>query len=397
MADTAGAGARDASIRLDRKPRPSKVALIHGIVARDDAVSAAVLDTCRALGADDAFRVRLLCSGTDHPEIPGHIVRDLDELLFHPDYLDADVLIWHFGGSCELFNAVSIGNGRAPRIVSFHGVTPKAFAPRASWPAVERSLEQCHLLRDAEEVWAVGGINAEAARSFGVEPARIQELPPIVDGGTLGRPSDKARDRITILSVGSLVEARGTLELLSALDGLRGLGSVPLRLELVANVESSDPDYVKKVRSFIEAAGLGGIVTIHGSLDDASLARLHGEAHILAIPFHHESTGRQVLEALRAGCIPLGYAAGNLPVMANGLGRLVPTGDVARLEAALRDLVKSLPAALRDPGADRLRLDRGKLSLCSLEKEMAGQVERFAFDRISAEMRARVRQVSGAP
>ena len=45
-----------------------------------------------------------------------------------------------------------------------------------------------------------------------------------------------------------------------------------------------------------------------------------------------------MIEGLRAGCIPIGYASYNLPYIANKLGRMVPTGNVAALTAALDEV-----------------------------------------------------------
>ena len=72
-----------------------------------------------------------------------------------------------------------------------------------------------------------------------------------------------------------------------------------------------------------------------GTVDDATWEQLYRRAHILAIPSYHEGFCKPVIEGLRAGCIPVGYASYNLPEIANGLGRMVPTGDVAALTEAL--------------------------------------------------------------
>ncbi|GEP01876.1 glycosyltransferase [Methylobacterium haplocladii] len=397
MADSLDAGTRDeeaGSISPARIALPPKVALINSIVARNDAISASAIDTYRALTANDAYRVSLFCYRNDYPEIPSHIVSSVNDLLFHRDYLDADILLWHFGITYDLFNAVMVGNGRARRVVCFHNVTPREFVPQRSWATIDKSLAQCHLLRDAEEVWAVSGVNAEVAREFGVEADRIRDMPLVVESGPLKRPSDKTKDLITILFVGRFVRAKGVLELLQAVEGLLDVGGVPFRLELAGNIDFSDPDYVKQVRAFIEGKGLGEIVTMHGTVDDDTLARLYAEAHILAIPSYHEGFCKPVVEALRAGCIPVGYAAYNLPYVANGFGRLVPPGDVTSLEAALRDLIRALPGALESPHASCLRLDRGTISLTSLARQIQNYTAQFAAARIGLDMRGRLKHIT---
>src|SRR5208282_2830358 len=111
-----------------RKPCSTKrIALINSIIARNDAVSASVRDTYHILACDPALRVSVFANRNDFPDVPCHIVSGTAELLVHPEYLDADLIIWHSGTYYELFNAALIGNGKARQIVRYHNTTPKQF------------------------------------------------------------------------------------------------------------------------------------------------------------------------------------------------------------------------------------------------------------------------------
>lgn len=382
------ANAQDPSSRPGRRPR---IALVNSIVARNDAISASVIDTYQALTKDDAFDVSLFCYRNDYPDLPSHTVSGVNDLLYDRRYLEADLLLWHFGVTYGLFDATVVGNGRAPRVVRFHNVTPKKFVPERFGAMIDRSLKHCHLMRCVEEVWADSTVNAEGARALGVDPRRIHDMPLVVETGRLRKPSSKAPGLVTILFVGRFVPSKGVLDLLSAVRNLHRQGStVPFRVDLVGNLDFSDPDYVAEVRAFLDQEAMAGVVTMHGTVDDATLADLYADAHILAIPSYHEGFCKPVVEALRAGCVPVGYSAFNVPHVVNGFGRLVPAGDVEALSSVLRDLIEALPKALASPRAALLPLDMGLVSVEALAGNVERYVARFGAERIGRAMRKRV-------
>src|SRR5208282_1283199 len=284
----------------------------------------------------------------DFPDVPCHIVSGTAELLVHPEYLDADLIIWHSGTYYELFNAALIGNGKARQIVRYHNTTPKQFLPESFWPDVERALHQRHHLRYVDGVWNDSLVNAEVAQAVGVAKDRNCVIPIPVDAPALSTLAEKARSPIDVLFVGRFVKSKGVSELIEALAALPR-DRTPFRLTLVGNMEYSDRSYVDKLRNQIAACGLSRDVAWLGTVDDATLEELYRRAHILAIPSYHEGFCKPVIEGLRAGCIPVGYASDNLPYIANKLGRMVQTGDVAALTAALGEILKSLPGALAEP------------------------------------------------
>jgi glycosyltransferase involved in cell wall biosynthesis len=66
------------------------------------------------------------------------------------------------------------------------------------------------------------------------------------------------------------------------------------------------------------------------------MAELYARSDVLVIPSHHEGYCVPVIEAYGFGRFVVSYDAGNLPTIVGGLGTVVPTGDVAALEAAIR-------------------------------------------------------------
>lgn len=384
------------SLPIIREPRSTKrVALINSIIARNDAVSASVRDTYHMLASDPALRVAVFTYRNDFPDVPCHIVSDTAELLLHPDYLDADLIIWHVGAYYELFNAALIGDGKARQAVVYHNTTPKQFLPESYWPDVDRALHQRHHLRYVDEVWNVSVVNAEVAQAVGVAKDRNRVIPFPVDTPALSTLAEKARSPIDILFVGRFVKSKGVSELIEALAGLRR-DRTPLRLTLVGNMEYSDPSYVNKLRDQIATCDLSQDVVWLGTVDDATLENLYRRAHILAIPSYHEGFCKPVIEGLRAGCIPIGYASYNLPYIANKLGRMVPTGNVAALTAALDEVMQSLPGALAAPQQPSLPLDRGKLSVAEFDRASRDYVQRFTRAQVSSEMLSRVYELLNA-
>jgi glycogen synthase len=367
-----------------------RIVVINSILARDDAVSASVRDTYHMLASDPTLRVSVFAHRNDFCDVPCHIVEDTAQLLLHPDYLGADLIIWHSGMYYELFNAALIGNGKARQVVIYHNTTPKQYLPESAWPVIERSLHQCYHLRYVDEVWNVSVVNAEVARAIGVAEDRIHVIPIPVDAPALSALVEKGSSFFDILFVGRFVAAKGVLDLIDAVARLPRQGLTPVRLTLAGNMEYSDPNYVDELRNKIVAVGLSQAVRWLAAVDDATREQLYRRAHILAIPSYHEGFCKPVIEGLRAGCIPIGYASYNLPEIANGLGRMVPTGNVQALTDALDEILKSLAAALAEPEEPWLPLDRGKLSVAEFDNSAHDYILRFARTQVGSEMLSRV-------
>ena len=111
---------------------------------------------------------------------------------------------------------------------------------------------------------------------------------------------------------------------------------------------------------------------------------LYYASHILAVPSYHEGFCKPVIEGLRSGCVPVGYAGSNIPAITGGLGRLVAEGDSAGLGDALRDVA----GAIRTGGA--IPLDSGRYTAAAFDAAAKQYVQAFEYDGLARETVARV-------
>jgi glycosyltransferase involved in cell wall biosynthesis len=116
-----------------------------------------------------------------------------------------------------------------------------------------------------------------------------------------------------------------------------------------------------------------------GYLSEAEVDRAHGNATLALFPYRPEiDQSGSLLRALGAGVPAVVYDVGGLaePVLSYGAGRVVPSGDVAAMAAAVRELLANprALAAARD-GARRAReeltWDRAAQAHLDLYRELA--------------------------
>jgi glycosyltransferase involved in cell wall biosynthesis len=370
--------------------RPPLIAIVSEPVVRYDAVAAAVADTWRFLVGDSRWRVCLLATVNELPGLPARTVSGLPELLIDRHFLAADLLIYHFGMWNSVYDALLVGNGHARQAVFFHNVTPAELVASNMRPEIERSFRQLNNLRRAERIWPVSETNADLLRQLDFDAGRIEVIPLAVGEPALARLGDKPASPIEILFLGRIAPSKGVRDLVAAIARMRDRGGLPpLRLRIVGNLHASDPEYGDAVLRGITEGGLTKSVDFVGTVDDATRDRLLREAHILAIPSYHEGFCKPVIEALRAGCIPVGYAAHNLRYIADGLCRMVPPGDVGALADALAETILDAGAAIRDGNA-RLRLDRARLTASEFAQEAERHVDQFRPERVAALIRQHV-------
>lgn len=370
-----------------------RIALINSIVEYRDAISANVADhalALRMLGYD----VSVFSYNCDY-DLDYIKINDLKDLLLHKNYLNADVLIWHFGIYYQLFDAIQIGNGRAPRVVCFHNVTPPEFVPEANRRTIEISLRQAYLMRYADEVWADSDINAQAAREIDVLPERVITVPLIVNDPAPILLSGKAIEPIELVYVGRFTKAKGVAELLEAICIMPREQQKLLSVTLAGNVAFSDPVYVKHLKSLLDDERIQASIRLVESPDDDELFALYAKAHILAIPSYHEGFCKPVIEGLRSGCIPLGYRSYNLPFVANGLGRMVSPGDIPALASACSELIAALRSKEGDGSRSPLPLDRGLTTIIDFDRLASQHIGKFEATQVRSLIAARAARLIG--
>jgi glycosyltransferase involved in cell wall biosynthesis len=374
-------------------PAPLKVVLVAPLIARYEATSATIYQTYRVLAAQPDIEVMALTWRSDFPDVRTRMVGDVADLLLDEDFLAADVIHYNFGIYISLFDAILVGNGRARQIVRFHNITPKCFMSRKDHQIIDRSFRQLENLKCADEIWADSAINAEELCARAFDPAKIHVVPLAVDSPALALLGEKQNSVIELLFVGRIVPSKGVLDMVQAIQQMHKRTSISFRLRIVGNREWSDSAYLTQVESLIADGRLSDRIEILGTVDDARLEHLYHQAHVFVIPSYHEGFCKPVVEALRAGCVPVGYAAYNLPYIAGGFGRMVPVGNIELLATALIEVIEGIGRGLRRVETCELPLDRGLLSLAAFDAATKAYVKGFSLSRFDQTVVARVRQV----
>jgi len=363
--------------------RRLRIAVVASIIARYDAISMAVRDTVRAFREAGGFEVSVFTARNDFPELGAHQVQDAKALEAHGAYHAADLRIFIFGVFHPLFDAVALSNGRARQIVQFHNVTPPELVAPEQRALIEQSLAQLDAFRSVDLFWAVSPTNADALAARGIDRAKVQVIPLAVDRPAAAALAAKPMPPVRLLFIGRLVRAKGVLDLIEAIDLARRRTTIPFQLDIAGNEEYSDAGYVAEVKAAAAKHGVSAFVRFLGAVEDEQLDSLFHAAHLVVIPSYHEGFCRPVIEGLRAGCVPVGYAAHNLPSIAHGLGRMVAAGDRGALATALIELFAALT---RGRGRLRLPLDGGLLEPAAFDAAAQAYVEDFAFERVAARM-----------
>jgi glycosyltransferase involved in cell wall biosynthesis len=369
--------------------RPICVAIVAPIVARYDAISAAARDTFHALNAAPGLDVTVLTYRNDDPSVRARSVSCVSALMLDPAFLGADVIIYEYGVYCPLFDAMIVGNGKARQVVHFHNITPPEFMAAEARPSIERAFRQLHNLKYVDEIWADSQVNADALEVRGIDAARIRVIPLGVEFPTIHGLQGKRVLPVEVLFVGRIVASKGVLDLVQAVAQVRQVCKAPFHVRIAGNLEFSNPAYLGAVKNAIDTLGLHQVVEFVGTVEDGDLQRLYHNAHVFAIPSYHEGFCKTVIEALRAGCVPIGYAAYNLPHVICGLGRVVPPGNIARLASSLTDVIEAIANCKVLPDA-ALPLDIGQLQMDQFDARAKAYVEQFSLARVASIINSRI-------
>jgi glycosyltransferase involved in cell wall biosynthesis len=368
------------------------VAVVAPVMARYDAISLSARDTVRALAVDPRFEVQYCGTVCDFEGVAHRYCGDSSQLLLDPFYQGADAAIFHFGIYHDLFHALMAGGPRI-RIVRFHNVTPARFVSAADVPLIEKSLRQIAILRVADEIWADSSVNAQELLDRGFDRDRLRIMPLVVEDPEMNDLAAKKQVPIEALYIGRIVPSKGLHDLISAIakTGLRQCG---FRVTIAGNTAWSDDNYIKRLRDLIRKLNVSDMVRFVGTISDLERERLLHGAHIVAIPSYHEGFCRPVVEGLRAGCVPVVYDGYNLPHIVAGLGRVVPTGDIIGLAAAMVELVRAFPLALEMPTARVLPLDRGLTSALEFSELANQHLASFTPEAVNSNIRNRLLELA---
>jgi glycosyltransferase involved in cell wall biosynthesis len=360
---------------------PVRVAVIADGTYRYDAISDALVDGCRFLTDGTGWQTHVFAIDDERKDWPVTRIQ-LPKLLLDPRFFEADLILYHWGIWSPIFDAMLAAGAHQRQAVVFHNVTPAELMPERDRYLIDRSLVQIHNLARADRLWPVSRTNAEYLESLGFDRARIAVIPLAVDRPGIAHLADKPPEPIELVFLGRIVPHKGILDLIEAIARLTRRNLPEFRLHIVGNLMGSDAECARRVQRQIAERDLARIVHFVGTVDDPARDRLLQAAHILAIPSYHEGFCKPAIEALRAGAIPVGYAAHNLRYIADGLCRMVPPGDVAALTEALAETILDAGPAIRDPSA-RLRLDRGLMTAAEFTAAARSHVDQFRRDRIA--------------
>jgi glycosyltransferase involved in cell wall biosynthesis len=362
-----------------------KVSLVNGICVRHDAISEVVRGTALALAGTPGIETRLFTYTSDYTDIDVQRVSSCTDILLDRFFNESDVILYHFGIYCELFNALLLGNGRAPQVVRYHNVTPKEFLEPGQHLLLNKSLAQIANMESATRIWADSKFNKQHLVEYGIKACKIDVSPlyvkshfKVVQSGT------KPIDAVHILYVGRFVRSKGLLDLVEAVTAVQAQTEVNFHVDMVGNLSFSDPTYLASVRASITRNGLDKVVHIHSNLDDHALWERFQKSHIFVMPSYHEGFCIPVIEALRAQCLPITYNSGNLPDIVQELGEIVETGDIGALSEHLLRHVRFFGEQNRYPEPDAIvALQQGRLSLQDLRERMGRRARSFSYEAFS--------------
>ena len=195
--------------------------------------------------------------------------------------------------------------------------------------------------------WAADSLRED----YGVPGEKIRVIPPGVDVSVFAPPAARERQGpIRLLFVGGDLERKGGLDLLQALEGLRG----QVELDMVT---SANPDTSHR----------GVKVRIHRGLRPQSpeLVRLFLEADLFVLPARGDCLPQAIAEAMASG----------LPVVSTPVGaitELVRDGETGLLvpPGAPDSLAQAIAALIADP-ARRAAMGRAGLELARRDHDMA--------------------------
>lgn len=315
-----------------------RVAIISGIRVRHDAISNIICHQRRTL-ADAGYDVSVLVHHHDDEGFDWEsTVATSWELLRHPAYLDADLVIFHFGIYYELFNALALDHPRhARRVVHFHNVTPPELLHGKTKRSAQDGLIQLAIAERADAVWSDSLHNTEVLGDYTeIDRSAVVDMAPSVPDIRERPHDDSPHDGpVRLIAVGRFVAAKGLSDLVAALASVDPEVRSRLRLTLAGSIANSDDAYLHQLGQEIAAAGLADLIDIVPDPPDEELVDLLWRADVFVSSSHHEGFCVPAIEALAAGCRSVVTDAGALPDTVGACGVVVPAHDPAALAAAI--------------------------------------------------------------
>ena len=348
---------------LHSPAKPFCVALYNGIFVSADAISTSVrykLELVRRLAAGGIpIHATVFAQSTD---IADHDVKEMSSvhrLWQSAEFHEADFHLFEFGVYYDLFDAVFLLGDTAIAAGVYHNVTPPSLAETLVMRTVlERSLSQRrHFLR-FQRIICDSEFNRDDLETIGVPRAdcTIVHLPAAVTPVPRIRPT---RVTVRVLFVGRFVAAKGFFDLIRAIE--RVVQRVPdVVLTLAGNPQLSSSESMAELYRLVD--GIGSTTRIVAAPSPDELATLYANSDVMVMPSYHEGFCLPVVEALAAGCHVIAYDSGNLPTIVDGVGTLVPCGNVEALADAISAFALCVQRSRREGAELKIPINGGLLN-----------------------------------
>lgn len=141
--------------------------------------------------------------------------------------------------------------------------------------------------------------------------------------------SKKHSEFVDVIFVGRLEKRKGVDIAVDVFEQLLKANTF-IRIQLAGDINSTDEVGAKALEKArrLESKNPSRFRVL-GYIDDKQLTSLYENSHILLAPSRYESFGLIYIEAMRAGCIPIGLAVGGVPevIEHNVNGFIMPSDD----------------------------------------------------------------------
>jgi glycosyltransferase involved in cell wall biosynthesis len=373
---------------------PLRIAMVTSILAKYDAISNDVVRTSRFLQATPDWEVSILTGHNEFENVNVSLVERASDLLIAPAFVRADVVIYHFGIFYQQFDAILMGNGRAKQAVVFHNITPVEFVSPGSRGTIERSFAQLANIHAADAIWPDSRENEQMLLDHGFDSGKITIQPLAVDRpgrSTVGKP---VRGVVELIFIGRIVRGKGVQDLIEALGQVLINGVQDFRLRVIGDMNVAEASFREHLIQRVKDLKLTKHVEFLGAVPDEKRDGILLSSHILVAPSYHEGFCVPVIEALRAGVVPIVYSAYNLKYIADGLCVSVNPGFIEGLSHAIVTLIEDVKAASDDRQLSSFRLDRDNLSKSNLQKAIDSHLEQFESENVATKLRCLVERLS---
>ncbi len=219
---------------------------------------------------------------------------------------------------------------------------------RANW--IER-LRRSYRMRCADHIVAVSEeARGQLINMWQARPARVATVHNGVAGAV--EPLSPTQRSVVCQRLGIAPDAFvfGMVTRLSpekgvdlAIRALASLDGSPAKRGATLVIAGEGP-LERKLRDLADQLGVADRVVWLGFVTDP--AEVYGVLDAILLPSHEEGLPLALLEAMRAGVIPIASAVGGIPevIRDSALGRLVPPDDSGALASAMRQVMALTPA-----------------------------------------------------